>query len=332
MPAPTSSRRPATTCRWWTGPVSGRAHRRGTPAGSRMSHCYPVPSPGSVRAALRSAGRADAPLYVRPSVSPRLLRWLYEFQKYCRPAAFARGASALSALAEPTEKLFDNWRGDGVDTTLTRPGLVHAFLDEREAERTLALQRSLANGLYRVPDAPLAGTAIQRLEPSLSDRVRAAYVIEDEGLVNPVAAHLVPGGPAVVAGRRHQPTVRCLGVPGRERAGPGGCGQRRSHRLRQRRDRRWDLVGRRAREAGSAPAPAGRQGLQLRRRPRRTSDAPAVPRREARRRLTDRRVDPDLGNDGVLGQQPTARLAADPGDRARRAGSTSARGSTPATT
>ena len=120
-----------------------------------MSHCYPVPSPGSVRAALRSAGRADAPLYVRPSVSPRLLRWLYEFQKYCRPAAFARGASALSALAEPTEKLFDSWRGDGVDTTLTRPGLVHAFLDEREAERTLALQRSLANGRYRVPDAPL---------------------------------------------------------------------------------------------------------------------------------------------------------------------------------
>ncbi len=163
----------------------GKGSSSGNAGWVTMSHCYPVPSPGSVRAALRSAGRADAPLYVRPSVSPRLLRWLYEFQKYCRPAAFARGASALSALAEPTEKLFDNWRGDGVDTTLTRPGLVHAFLDEREAERTLALQRSLANGLYRVPDAPLAGTAIQRLEPSLSDRVRAAYVIEDEGLVNP---------------------------------------------------------------------------------------------------------------------------------------------------
>lgn len=163
----------------------GKGSSSGNAGWVTMSHCYPVPSPSSVRAALRSAGRADAPLYVRPSVSPRLLRWLYEFQKYCRPAAFARGASALSALAEPTEKLFDNWRGDRVDTTLTRPGLVHAFLDEREAERTLALQRSLANGLYRVPDASLTGTAIQRLEPSLSDRVRAAYVIEDEGLVNP---------------------------------------------------------------------------------------------------------------------------------------------------
>jgi glycine/D-amino acid oxidase-like deaminating enzyme len=163
----------------------GKGSSSGNAGWVTLSHCYPVPSPGSVRAALRSAGHTDAPLYVRPSVSPRLLRWLYEFQKYCRPAAFARGASVLSALAEPTEKLFDGWRNDGVDTTLTRPGLVHAFLDEGEAERTLALQRSLANDLYRVPDSPLTGTAIQRLEPSLSDRVRAAYVIDDEGLVNP---------------------------------------------------------------------------------------------------------------------------------------------------
>jgi glycine/D-amino acid oxidase-like deaminating enzyme len=150
-----------------------------------LSHCFPVPSPGSVRAALRSAGRADAPLYVRPSTSPRLLRWLYEFQKYCRPAAFARGAAALSALAETTDERFDAWHDDGIDTTLTRPGLVHAFLDEREAERTLALQRGLSSGRYAVPDSPLTGEAIQRLEPSLAGEVRAAYLIEKEGLVDP---------------------------------------------------------------------------------------------------------------------------------------------------
>lgn len=150
-----------------------------------MSHCFPVPSPGSVRSALRSAGHADAPLYIRPSASPRLIRWLFEFQKYCRPAAFARGAAALSALAEPTDRLFDAWRRAGIDTTLTRPGLVHAFLDVREADRSLDLQRTLANELYKVPDSALTGGAIQQLEPALTDRVRAAYVIDGEGLVNP---------------------------------------------------------------------------------------------------------------------------------------------------
>jgi glycine/D-amino acid oxidase-like deaminating enzyme len=163
----------------------GKGSSGGNAGWVTLGHCFPVPSPGAVRAALRSAGHADAPLYVRPSVSPRLLRWLYEFQKHCRPAAFARGAAALSALAEPTDKLFDAWQRDGIDTTLTRPGLVHAFLDQDEAGRTLDLQRSLARGLYQAPDAPLTGPDIQRLEPSLGDRVRAAYVIDDEGLVNP---------------------------------------------------------------------------------------------------------------------------------------------------
>ena len=102
-----------------------------------------------------------------------------------RPAAFAHGAAALSALAEPTESLFGEWGRDGIDTTLTRPGLVHAFLEQREAERTLALQESLSNGRYDVPETALTGPEIQRLEPALSDQVSAAYVIDDEGLVNP---------------------------------------------------------------------------------------------------------------------------------------------------
>ena len=163
----------------------GKGSSGGNAGWVTLSHCYPVPSPGAVRAALQSAGRADAPLYVRPSVSPRFLRWLYEFQKHCRPAAFARGAAALSALAEPTDKLLDAWQRDGIDTTLTRPGLVHAFLDQDEAARTLDLQRSLARGLYPLPDSPLTGPAIQRLEPALGEHVRAAYVIDEECLVNP---------------------------------------------------------------------------------------------------------------------------------------------------
>ena len=165
--------------------VVGTGSSDGNAGWVTLSHCHPVPAPGAVREALRSAGRSDAPLYVRPSVSPRLLRWLYEFQKYCRPAAFRRGAAALLALAAPTELLFDKWSADGVATTLIRPGLVHAFLDEHEATRMLSLQRVLADGFYEVPDQPLTGASIQNLEPALGKQVRAAYLIEGEGLVDP---------------------------------------------------------------------------------------------------------------------------------------------------
>lgn len=150
-----------------------------------QSQCFPVPSPGAVRTALKSAGRSDAPLYVRPSLSPSLLRWLWEFRKSCRPAAFARGTAALTALAEDADAAFGKWETDGVNTTLSRPGLLHAFLDEAEAERTLALQRSIAGGRFAVPDSPLSTAEALRLEPALSRRVRAAYLIADEGLVDP---------------------------------------------------------------------------------------------------------------------------------------------------
>jgi glycine/D-amino acid oxidase-like deaminating enzyme len=150
-----------------------------------QSQCFPVPAPGAVRTALKSAGRSDAPLYVRPSFSPSLLRWLWEFRKSCRPAAFARGTKALTALAEEADAAFGKWATDGIDTTLSRPGLLHAFLDEREAERTLAFQRSIADGRFEVPDSPLSTDEALRLEPALSRRVRAAYLVAGEGLVEP---------------------------------------------------------------------------------------------------------------------------------------------------
>jgi len=152
------------------------------------SHCFPVPSPDSVRAALRSIGRADSPLYVRPSLSPRFLRWLYEFRRFCGRAAFARGAAALGTLGDQAVTQYEKWQRDGIDTTLSRPGLVHAFLDEGEALRTLALQRSIAAGRFQVPAQPLAGSDVAALEPALrGSRVRAAYLVEDEGLVDPLS-------------------------------------------------------------------------------------------------------------------------------------------------
>ncbi|MBO0747071.1 MAG: FAD-dependent oxidoreductase, partial [Acidimicrobiaceae bacterium] len=153
-----------------------------------LSQCYPVPSPDSVRTALRSVGRAESPLYVRPSLSPAFLRWLYEFRRFCDRPSFTRGATVLARLAEDAVEHYEKWQRDGIDTTLTRPGLVHAFLDEDEAHRTLALQRSIAGHRFTVPERPLSGHEILELEPSLRGwGVRSAYLVEDESLVNPLS-------------------------------------------------------------------------------------------------------------------------------------------------
>src|SRR6185295_6832898 len=98
----------------------------------------------------------------------RSTRWqalqLYEFRRFCGRAAFARGAAALASLGEQAVAQYEKWQVDGIETTLTRPGLVHAFLDEGAAARTLALQRSVAGGRFAVPEQPLTGSEITSLE------------------------------------------------------------------------------------------------------------------------------------------------------------------------
>lgn len=150
-----------------------------------QSQSVPVPSPESVRAALRSAGRPDAPLYVRPSLSYELARWMWEFRRACTPRAFARGAHALGELAARSIDLFGKWEAEGIETSMSRPGLLHAFLDEAAARRTLAGQRATSAGRYELPADVLSTAEAQRLEPALSSEVKAAYLVAGEGLVDP---------------------------------------------------------------------------------------------------------------------------------------------------
>jgi glycine/D-amino acid oxidase-like deaminating enzyme len=152
-----------------------------------LSHSAPVPAPGVIAHAVRSIGRPHSPLYLRPELSLDFARWMWNFWRSCSARRFASSYRALAEFAAPAFDLFDEISRAGVDTTLTRPGLVHAFLTPGEAERTLQVQREFASIGYTVPTAPVTGPAVRDLEPSLSSEVAAGYVIEDEGLLNPGA-------------------------------------------------------------------------------------------------------------------------------------------------
>src|SRR3954469_6285706 len=44
-----------------------------------QSHSAPIPEPGVMAYALRSLGRPDSPLYVKPFPDPRFLTWIWRF-------------------------------------------------------------------------------------------------------------------------------------------------------------------------------------------------------------------------------------------------------------
>ncbi|MDQ0954258.1 glycine/D-amino acid oxidase-like deaminating enzyme [Streptomyces phaeochromogenes] len=165
----------------------GSGVSRGNAGWVCLSHSTPVPAPGVVRYALRSLGRPDSPLYLRPLPDPAFVRWLWRFWRSSTPAAFRRGYAAIAELNQDTFDLFDGLREAGVDTTLTRPGMVHAFLSSTEARHHLAVQREMADGRYPMPDDVTTGREARLLDDALSSRVRAAYLVEGEGVVDPEA-------------------------------------------------------------------------------------------------------------------------------------------------
>ncbi|MFI5675686.1 NAD(P)/FAD-dependent oxidoreductase [Streptomyces cellulosae] len=165
----------------------GSGASRGNAGWVCLSHSTPVPSPGAVRYALRSLGRPDSPLYLRPLPDPAFVRWLWRFWRSSTPAAFRRGYAAIAELNRDTFDLFDGLRAAGIDTTLTRPGMVHAFLSESEARHHLAIQREMADGRYPMPADVTTGPEARLLDQALSPRVRAAYLVEGEGVVDPEA-------------------------------------------------------------------------------------------------------------------------------------------------
>jgi D-amino-acid dehydrogenase len=149
------------------------------------SHSAPVPAPGVIRYAARSLGRPDSPLYLRPLPDPGFLRWLWRFWRSSTPSAFRDGYAAVAELNRPTFDLFDGLEDGGVDTTLTRPGIVHAFLSATQARHHLDIQRSMADGLYDLPDDVVTGADAPRSDPALAPAVRASYLVEGEGVLDP---------------------------------------------------------------------------------------------------------------------------------------------------
>ena len=150
-----------------------------------LSHSTPVSAPGAARYALASLGRPDSPLYLSLRSDPGLLWWLWRFWRSSNATNFRRGYAAMVELNRPTFELFEELQTAGVETTLRRPGLVHAFLSVDAARHHLDLQRQMAAGHYVLPDDISVGAAAAAADAALAPTVQATYVVEGEAVVDP---------------------------------------------------------------------------------------------------------------------------------------------------
>ena len=221
-------------------------------------HSDPVPSPGLIGRSARWMLRSDSPLYIKPTLDPGFLRWLVAFWRSCTAHRYAAGLDAMAALNADTYRLFDAYAEAGVRFTMSRDGLLLAYLGARAMEAEL---RHLEHhpGLFGSAPRALWGSEARAFEPGLSDAVNGVVWLANErhvvpstlmaGLAEwlaergveirsgtPVTGIAAPGGRVclhmngdrleadavvVAAGARSGAVTRMLGVPMPIQAGKG---------------------------------------------------------------------------------------------------------------
>jgi D-amino-acid dehydrogenase len=143
----------------------------------------PVPAPGMVLKGLKWMLRGDSPLYVRPSLQPDFVRFMYALARRCNESDFRTSFEANMLLCQGTMQMLDDYRADGVDFEMHRKGLLMVYADETGLKHHIAqLDIPARAGL---DPAVLTGEELAEREPALRPSLAGAVYYPLERHVRP---------------------------------------------------------------------------------------------------------------------------------------------------
>ncbi len=147
-------------------------------------HSLPIPGPGLVRQSLRWMLRSDSPLYIKPSLRPSLLGWLWRFYRHCNEKRQRQGLAAVAALnrdvVSMTGDLVERY---SLDCEYQPRGLHYAFLSEPGFQKGRRECRLLNE--HEIPGEELSAEELLAREPALTRDVVG-------GVFYPAEADFVP--------------------------------------------------------------------------------------------------------------------------------------------
>ncbi len=163
--------------------AAGAGASRGNAGWVVPAQTGPVPAPGMVLQSLRWMLKRDSPLYIRPSLAPGFVRFMFTMWRHCNRASYEHGLRAHVRLSEGTMDLLDRYRADGVDFEMAAQGLLQVFGSEHKFDQGrdhLELQRACG-----FEPRVLLGAELREQEPALVPGLHA-------GVYYPGQRHLRP--------------------------------------------------------------------------------------------------------------------------------------------
>lgn len=145
----------------------------------------PLAAAGVGRTVLSSFGRRNSPLYIAPRPDPGLLIWACRFLARCNDEDFVHGMHQVARLGMRTHELYDQLATAGINFGVTRSDVLMVGRHGDSLAADLRRLHLLAEYGYQPPPGLLNGADLREIEPFLSTKVKAGFLIEGEGFVDP---------------------------------------------------------------------------------------------------------------------------------------------------
>jgi D-amino-acid dehydrogenase len=190
----------------------------------------PVPGPGVIAASLRWLVNPSGPLWIRPTLSPAMLRWIARFIVNCRGPAYRRGITALQQAAALAGAAFDALAARGVEFEQHEGPLLFPAFHSTELELLWSVVDELRRGGSTQQLGRLSPEELRTLEPAIRPDVLGGVIAHGERRVRP---ELLTAGLHRALSKRgvevleHTPVAR-LARDGREWRVDGPAGSRRA--------------------------------------------------------------------------------------------------------
>ncbi len=183
---------------------------------------YPLTRPGAAWRGLKWMFDRTSPLWIKPSLSPALLKWLWTFHRHCDRATTERAVTTLCALGWETiaalESMLDRER---IECHYERTGWLDLITDETQLDAAEAEGRSI--GKFGYSTRRLSARELCDWDGAYTDRVAGAIHYTDTAILHPgmlmqsLAAAVVRAGAtlrldATVSALAKEKTGKCVGA------------------------------------------------------------------------------------------------------------------------
>ncbi|MEV6140313.1 FAD-dependent oxidoreductase [Nocardia sp. NPDC051990] len=146
----------------------------------------PLPEPAVLRYGIRAVLSPSSPVYVPPTLNPRLIRFLASFARHSTTARWREAMSALVAINRGALSAFDALADGGV-TEPSREAKSFLAAYRTPQERTVLLEEieHIRAAGQEIEFDVLSGDDARGVEPSLSDEIGAAIRLHGQRFINP---------------------------------------------------------------------------------------------------------------------------------------------------